>query len=145
MAFPSAAVSSVSLGLIANVGEPQMKKVASCVTTISQDVAKMAARTGIIPATSAIKITAAGGTKTLRTSSGSIRTINTVAIATGMTIAIGATGVVEGQRFVIAKVGTGGTGAVTVDGHAFTTHKKFNCELVYVNAAWRMVGYYEYA
>lgn len=134
MTFPTAAV---SYGNMAKTGDK--------LSNVATDVAAIAAIFGIIPATASTRIAPAGGTKTLYVSSGCVRTISTVAIATGMTIAVHATGATQGQRFVIAKTATGGTGAVTVDGHAFTTHKKFNCELVFVNGTWRMSGYYEYA
>jgi len=132
--FPTAAVSH---GQVSETGDKR--------TLLARNVEAIAARVGILPATASTTVTAAGGTKTLYVSGGSLRTISTVAIATGMTIAIGSAGAVQGQRFVLAKIATGGTGAVTVDGHAFTTHKKFNCELMFVNGSWRMTGYYEYA
>jgi len=119
-------------------GFHKTNNIASCVEDLGSLV-------GYVPASGSTRIPPAGGTTTLALADGCLRTISTVAIATGMTLAIQTTGAVQGQRFVIAKISTAGTGAVTIDLKASTTKKKFNAELMFVNGAWRLISHYEYA
>lgn len=132
--FPT---STVSLGQVSETGDER--------ALLARNQEAIAARFGILPASGSTRIAPAGGTTKLLLADGCLRTISTVAIATGMTLTFQTTGAVQGQRFTVAKIATGGTGAVTIDGNAFTTHKKFNAELMFVNGSWRLVAKHEYA
>lgn len=140
----STPTSTASFGNVSRTGDHR-EGFAREIEAISSYVAVDYGQKGTIPGSASTRIAPAGSTTTLTLASGCLRTISTVAIATGMTLAIQTTGAVQGQRFRICKIATGGTGAVTIDGNAFTTHKKFNCELMFVNGAWRMVAKHEYA
>lgn len=136
--------STASFGNVSRTGDNRegfAREIEACSTYIVTDNAQK----GTIPASGSTDITIATGTNTVTLASGCLRTISTVGIAAGVTVAVQTTGAVQGQRFRICKIATGGTGAVTVDGNAFTTHKKFNAELMFVNGAWRMIAKHEYA
>lgn len=132
--FPT---STVSYGSVAETGDEQ--------TLLCRNSEAISARFGIIPAaTASTRIAPAGGTTNLTLASGCLRHISTVGIATGMTLTIQTTGAVQGQIFRIVKTSTGGTGAVVIDSHSFTTKKRFGCELVFINGYWRMVSWAQY-
>ena len=132
--FPEAAV---SFGQVTETGDGR--------TLLARNQEALAARSGLLPVSGSTDVTPAGSTVVLTLASGCLRTVSTVGIATGMTLAPQTTGAVQGQRFVIAKTANAATGIVTVDLHGFTTKKKFNCELIFVNGAWRMIGKRQYA
>lgn len=115
----------------------------SPINAVAQAVVALENVVGIIPATASTNITMATAT-TVTLASGAVRTITTVNMAGGATITISTAGATQGALFHIYKIATGGTGAVTIDGKAFTTHKKFSAVLGFVNGAWRMLSNYQY-
>jgi len=114
------------------------------INAVAQATVALEKVVGLVPATASTALTLATAT-TVYPSGGSVRTISSVNIAAGVTITVTAAGATPGQYLTIAKTATGATGTVTIDGHAFTTHKKFNAQLRFINTAWKMIGYYEYA
>lgn len=148
----STPTSTASFGNVSRTGDDR-EGFAREIEAISTYVVGDNAQKGTIPgsASTNFAITSAaisGSTFKFLLADGCLRTTGTHGtVSAAITFAVQTTGAVQGQRFRICKIATGGANSstVTVDGKAFTLRKKFNCELSFVNGAWRMVGFYEYA
>lgn len=140
--FPT---STVSLGQVSEVGDSR--------ALLARNQEAIAARFGLIPVSGStefaiVSSAISGSTFNLTLASGCLRTISTHgAVSAAITFVVQTTGASQGQRFVLCKTATGGANSdtVTVDGKAFTANKKFNCELEFVNGAWRLIGWHQYA
>lgn len=135
--------STAAFGNVSRTGDSR-EAIARETEACSAYVVGSNARKGLIPTSGATDIGTASTSMTLALASGCLRTISSVGVSGGVTIAIQTTGAVQGQRFRLCKIATGGAGNVTVDGRIFLAHFKFNAELSFVNGAWRLVGLHDY-
>lgn len=148
----STPTSTASFGNVSRTGDNReafAREIEACSAYIVSD----SAQKGTIPASGDTNyaITSAaisGSTFKFLLADGNLRTTGTHGtVSAAITFAVQTTGAVQGETFTICKIATGGANSdtVTVDGKAFTARKKFNCTLSFVNGAWRLMGWHEYA
>lgn len=139
--------STCSFGNVSRTGDKR-EAFAREIEAASAYVVSDYAQKGTIPASGSTNISVTSSSITLTLASGCLRTISTHgAVSAAVTLEIQTTGAVQGQRFTVCKIATGGgaSDTVTIDSKSFTANKKFNASLSFANGAWRLVGWHEYA
>ena len=146
MAYPTAIP---SYGLIAKIGDQA--------DLVARDVEQICTKSGIVPATASVYVTAittamstgTAGASTqpkLYVSAGTVRVINSVTATSGTcAVRIMTTGATHGQEFELIRSVT--TGACAIDVRSGSTalktyvaSKKFGARLRFIGAAWVLVS-----